>query len=398
MKALLLLAIAVSAVAPLAAQQDIPLQRPEEKAALDRQSDEFNAALVPVLATAAKSTVRVWSGNQRLAYGTVVGDGLTVLTKFSEAVRARRGLLVEAGDGSTRPASLTGVYQDADMAVLTIEGTPLPAAQWHREPLPLGAFLIAPQPSGQSAAFGVVGVLERNLRETDKAYLGVLSDTSFQGQGVKVSQVMEDSGAAAAGLKRGDIITRINDRELSGLLELQTVLKDVAPTATIRVDITRNGKPMTLEAVLGNRPKLPSFPNSRLRAMEQMGTDLSRVRSDFPNAIQSDMRPNPNQVGGPVVDLQGRIVGISLARADRTRSFIMPAEAVARMLEAKPTDPAVAQVATEPAPGRRAQGRRGQQPPPGIQPADPDRARRHIDDMNQLMKRLREELERLEQP
>jgi S1-C subfamily serine protease len=218
------------------------------------------------------------------------------------------------------------------MAVLTIEGTPLPAAQWHRDPLPLGAFLIAPQPSGQSAAFGVVSVLERNLRETDKAYLGVLGDNSFAGKGVKVSQVMEDSGAAAAGLRRGDIITRINDRDLSGLLELQNVLKDVPPTATIRLDITRNGKPMKLEATLGNRPKLPSFPNSRLRAMEQMGTDLSRVRSDFPNAIQSDMRPNPNQVGGPVVDLKGRIVGITLARADRTRSFIMPAEAVARML------------------------------------------------------------------
>ena len=54
-----------------AAQDDIPLLRPEERQAVDAQTDEFNHSLAPALTEAAKSTVRVWAGKRRLAYGTV---------------------------------------------------------------------------------------------------------------------------------------------------------------------------------------------------------------------------------------------------------------------------------------------------------------------------------------
>ncbi len=394
--------LAVLGGAVLSAQvPDIPLQSQREKEVLDRQADEFNEALVPVLADAAGSTVRVWSGRQRLAYGTAVGDGSKVLTKYSEAVRGRRGLVVEAADGSTRPARVAGVYQDEDIAVLELEGTPLKPVQWRLESPPLGAFLIAPQPSGQSAAFGVVSVLERNLRETDKAFLGVTADPRHDGEGLKVAEVLADSGAAEAGLRAGDVILRIDGRLISGVLELQNALKDVPPGAEIPMDVMRGKEELNLRARLGNRPNYGSYSNARLRAMERMGGRQSLVRTDFPNAIQSDMQLDPSQVGGPVVDLGGRVVGITLARADRTRSFIMPAAALDKLLKTPPLDPSLARINGEQEmPGQR--GRRGQRGgprqdgPPGIRPADPDQARRHLDDMRQLMNRLRDEMERLE--
>lgn len=385
----------------LAAQdEEVPLLRPEEKSAVDAQAVEFNKALEPVLATAAKATVRVWAGKTRLAYGTVVGDGRTILTKFSEVARGNGRLVVDTGGGSARPAKLSGVYQNEDVAVLTVDGEPFTPVQWHREPLKLGAFLTAPQPGGKPAAFGVVSVLERSLRETDKAYLGVISDFSFPGPGVKVSKVTKNSGAAAAGLREGDVIIRLNGRKISGLLEMRTILKDIEPNDKIEIDIDRGGESQTLKAVLGNRPDLPQFPNARLRTMERMGTNPSRVRDDFPNAVQTDMRPSPNQVGGPVVDLEGRVVGITLARADRTRSFVMPADAVVRMLESKPLDPSVAKLDPEPQLDPRMLRMRpgqGGVVPRGIVPSDPNRMRRHIDDMQRLMDRMREEMERMEQ-
>lgn len=399
MKAIAWILLPLLAAGSLPAQEEIPLLLPEEKKVVDSQADEFNQALAPILATAAKSTVRVWAGKRRLAYGTVVGEGRTILTKFSEVARAAGGLVVERGDGTVRPARLAGVYQAEDLAVLAIEGEPFAPLAWHAGPLKLGAFLTAPQPGGQPAAFGVVSVLERNLRETDKAYLGVLSDLEFSGPGVKVREVTAGSGAAAAGLRAGDVITRLNGRELSGLLEMRSELKDVDPKSKVSIEITRDGHPMTLEAVLGNRPELPQFPNARLEVMEGMGTRTSRVRDDFPNVIQSDMRPSPDQIGGPVVDLDGRAVGITVARADRTRSFVMPAAAVAKLLATKPLDPAVAKVAPEAAPGRRVarnQARPGEGLPPGIVPGDPDRMRRHVEDMRRLMERMREEMDRLE--
>ena len=84
--------------------QDIPLLRPEERQTIDGEADEFSQALTPTLATAAKSTVRVWAGKRRLAYGTVVADGHKVLTKFSEVARAAGSLRVDNGDGEVRAA------------------------------------------------------------------------------------------------------------------------------------------------------------------------------------------------------------------------------------------------------------------------------------------------------
>jgi serine protease Do len=398
MKTTILFLLALLTAGPALAQLDIPLLRPEEKEAVDTQADEFNAALTPILATAARSTVRVWSGKARLAYGTVVGDGRTVLTKYSEVARSPGRLIVETGDRSTREASVTGVYQQQDIAVLTLTGEPLAPITWHPAALRLGAFLTAPQPTGKPAAFGVVSVLERSLREVDKAFLGVGNDMTFPGPGVKVSMVTEDSGAAAAGLKAGDIILRMNDREISGLMEMRGILKDLAPNSKVMMQIDRKGQLHTLEAVLGNRPDLPGQFNRRLQTMERMGTDLSRVRGDFPNAIQSDMRPNPNQIGGPVVDLQGRAVGLTIARADRTRSFVMPAAAVMELLATEPINPGVARRVPESDP-LQALGmapRRGAPPPPGLVPADPERLNRHLMDMQRLMDTMREEKSRMD--
>jgi S1-C subfamily serine protease len=132
--------------------------------------------------------------------------------------------------------------------------------------------------------------------------------------------------------------------------------------------------------------------------MEQMGTATSLVRNSFSHVIQSDMRPNPNQIGGPVVDLKGRVVGITMARADRTRSFVMPSEAVTKMLATKPTDPALVKIAPLVQPGGRGMPRvQREELPPGMVPVDPDRLRRHVEDMQRLLDRTRQELEELQQ-
>ncbi len=385
----------------LAAQQqpeDIPLLRPEERQAVDAQADEFNQALAPVLTTAAKSTVRVWAGKRRLAYGTVVADGRKILTKFSEVARAAGVLRVEAGAGDVRAATLTGVYQDEDLALLSIQGEPLTPVKWFAEKPGLGAFLTATQPGGQPAAFGVVSVLERDLRETDKAYLGVQGDLRFAGPGVKVQEVTAGSGAAEAGLRVGDVIKRVNQRPISGVLELRNALTGLAPGARLAMSVERGGKPLALEVLLGNRPDLPQSSGERLLYMEQMGGPTSRVHDSFSKVIQTDMRPDPNQIGGPVVDLHGRVVGITMARADRTRSFVMPSAAVTSLLDRKPLEPAQVRAAAPVARGLAAGERPEQTAPqlPGLVPANPERLRRHVDDMQRLLERMREEMLQLD--
>ena len=394
MKPIVYLIIALGLPNALRAQNDIPLLLPEERQAVDTQADEFNAAIKPAIATAAKSTVRVWSGSRRLAYGTVVGDGRKILTKWSEVARARGDLRVDAGDES-RAVMLAGVYQDEDLVLLEIVGKPLTPVSWSFEVPKLGGFLAAPQPDGRLAAFGVVSVLSRNLRDTDLAYLGVVGEAGFTGQGVKIKDVDEKSGAHAAGLKPGNVILKVGERPISGLLELKNALIGVTPGAKVSLLVKADGGENKIEVTLGNRPQLPQYANGRLEQMERMGGQVSQVRDSFTQVIQTDMRPKPNQVGGPVVDLQGRVLGITMARADRTRSFVMPAAAVVDLLKKEAGNPALAQVRQEekevPA-TPRGNAKRGRAMPGGE-----DRMRRHLSDMQRLMDHLRLEMEALEE-
>ncbi len=388
----LLLGLALT-IPSLRAQEDIPLIRPEERRAVDQQADEFNAVLEPLLADAAKSTVRVWAGKRRVAYGTVVGDGSLIVTKWSEIARARGDLRVEAGGKQLRAVTVKGVYEDEDLAVLDIQGEPLKPVKWIFEKPQLGNFLAAPQPDGRPAAFGVVSVLERNLRDTDKAFLGVIGDSEYRGKGVKIAEVSPKSGAAVGGLKSGEIILRVNGRAISGMLELKNSLTGVVPGDQIKLGIESNGSQREVDVLLGNRPDMPQFSGQRLEQMERMGGAISRVRNSFSLVIQTDMRPKPNQIGGPVVDLKGNVLGITIARADRTRSFVMPAAKVEQLLKTDPTSPqlALAEKPQEREIVRNTAGARMVPPP-----TSEEQMYRHLDDMQRLMDHMRAEMEALE--
>ena len=397
MKPIAYLAISLSLSNLLFSQEDIPLLLPEERQTIDSQANAFNEAITPALATAAKSTVRVWAGSRRIAYGTVIGDGTRILSKWSEIARATGTLRVDIAGSEYRTVKPTGVYEDEDLVVLEVDGSPLKPVSWSSASPMLGTFLAAPQPDGKLAAFGVVSVLERNLKDTDLAYLGVIGEPGYIGKGVKIREVAEKSGAAAAGLKPGNVITQVGERSISGLMELKNALVGVAPGETISLLVEANGRAQSIKVLLGNRPKLPQFSGARLEQMERMGGAISEVRDSFTHAIQTDMRPKPNQIGGPVVDLKGNVVGITVARTDRTRSFVMPAAAVVNLLKKEAGNPALAQVrkaddeASLPAvngPAPRGRAFRGGE----------ERMRRHLTDMQRLMDHMRQEMEALEKP
>ncbi|HEY8990991.1 MAG TPA: trypsin-like peptidase domain-containing protein [Luteolibacter sp.] len=388
---------------------DIPLLRPEERKETERQAQELYDVTRPLVRAASDSTVWVWTGRRApVCFGVVVGDGRQVLTKWSEVVRGRGVAQVVDATGATRSAKIAGVYEDEDLALLSFEGEPLKPVQWAAGESPrIGRFLVAASPDGQPAGFGVVSVKERNLRESDQAFLGIAAQPVSKGTGARVEQVEPSSGAAAAGLKAGDVILKIDDRPLSGLRELRSALTGKVPGDEVALQIARNGREETLRVKLANRPELPQFTNPRLRQMEQMGGAISRVRGAFPSAIQTDMQVEPEQCGAPVVDLDGKVIGLLAARADRTRSFIIPAADIVAMLKRPAGDPLVAKVRTPKEAEAFPQAMAGGEgEPPAFAPRGralpmdgegADRLRRHFHDMQRLMERMREEMDALEQ-
>ena len=379
------------------AQIETPLPRPDEQKIVDDQTAELCQSLAPILSTAAKSTVRIWTGKRLLAYGTAVGQH-KVLTKWSEISRASDNLVLTGSRSDIGlSAKIAGVYEDEDLAMLETGGSALTPIQWSKETPKLGAFLAAPQPDGKLAAFGVVSVQERNLRASDQAYIGFIPKMDFPGPGVKIEEVAPESGAAAAGLKPGNIILKVGDRPISGLLELKNALAGKPAGSSVSLVVKTSDGEKKISVQLSKHQPLPDYPGDRLRQMEHMGGALSQVRDSFTHVLQSDMRPQPDQIGGPVVDLKGRVVGITMARADRTRSFIMPSAAVENLLRTPPHDPTLAQVRRSArTPAAAIPGRRQALPQDFQIPGDPENTRRHIQDMQRLMDFMLEEMDGLE--
>jgi bifunctional DNase/RNase len=70
--------------------------------------------------------------------------------------------------------------------------------------------------------------------------------------GVLVSDVDAGSPGAKAGLQRGDVILRVNDRPLRRSAELESVLKAVKKPAQVNVEILRDGKTLGLALNIGS--------------------------------------------------------------------------------------------------------------------------------------------------
>ena len=85
--------------------------------------------------------------------------------------------------------------------------------------------------------------------KVDKGFLGVTLDPRFDpaeaqsrgmpGLGVRLSAVDRDGPAAAAGIKPGDVILRVNDSEVTSGPQLQSVVSSMLPGETAKLTIWR---------------------------------------------------------------------------------------------------------------------------------------------------------------
>ncbi len=86
-----------------------------------------------------------------------------------------------------------------------------------------------------------------------KASLGTVPDFAFQGPGVRAEDVVEGSGAQAAGMQAGDVVMAIDGRPIEGLRQMAGVLKGYEPGDQVVVTVDRDGEELQLTVVLGER-------------------------------------------------------------------------------------------------------------------------------------------------
>lgn len=88
----------------------------------------------------------------------------------------------------------------------------------------------------------------RSRISTNSAFLGVMSEKSEQG--AKIIDVTKASAAEKAGLKTGDVITKINDKVIGGPDDLYKTIGEHKAQDKVTITYLRDGKSSTTQAVL----------------------------------------------------------------------------------------------------------------------------------------------------
>jgi len=88
--------------------------------------------------------------------------------------------------------------------------------------------------------------------DVKRPYLGIMSDSKNinSTDGAYVGTVAPDGAAAAAGLKKGDIIKKINDVPISSWSELQGTVASLNTGEKVSILYRRDGKDYTASAIL----------------------------------------------------------------------------------------------------------------------------------------------------
>jgi len=291
-----------------------------------RSHESIRSAFRDVVSSATNSTVRVLADGTQVALGTVVHATGYVLTKASEL----DGEIVCAlRDGKRLPAKIVGISRDHDLALLKVDSSSLVAVKWavgDNSPQ-VGAWLATTGGAADPRAIGIVSAMPREIA-MPQAVLGIqLRETR---QGAQVLFVIGDSSASRAHIQKGDIVDRVGSLEVNTPDEVSSAVRTYQPGDKVTLAIRRDGKPTTITATLGSRQNLGNQSQSDI--MDSLGGPLSKRRAGFPSVLQHDTVLRPRDCGGPVVDLDGRAVGINIARVSRVATYAIPTKEITSVL------------------------------------------------------------------
>lgn len=95
---------------------------------------------------------------------------------------------------------------------------------------------------------GFLGVYAENINRENMARYHVT-----QVRGVGVTQVVKDSPAEKAGLRKDDVILRLDGESVTSVRKLNRLVSELAPDQTVRVGVSRNGAEQEVTATIGKR-------------------------------------------------------------------------------------------------------------------------------------------------
>jgi len=124
---------------------------------------------------------------------------------------------------------------------------------------------------------GQSGVTTYSESSSNSAFLGVITDNDDRG--ARIEEVTENSAADKAGLKEGDIITKVDETKIERPEDLTKVIQKHKPEDKVTITYYRDGKTQKTEATLGKRKGM-AF-NMRPQQFEMPGFNFDWKDGEF---------------------------------------------------------------------------------------------------------------------
>lgn len=294
-----------------------------------RDNGEMIMLVKPVAQKSKGSVTQILCGGRPVALGTVVSADGYVVTKRSELTGDP--VRVRFADGRLLPARVAAVRRSNDLALLKVD-TPIPLTPvtWVKDAPPVGSFLVTPGRTGRPIGLGVISVRARSVKHRGR--LGVMLNSDSSG-GATVNDVYPESGAYQAGVRKNDRIIAINGRSELNRDSVISTLRTMYPGESVRLTIVRAGDTLELNAVIRDLAVMQETEND-----SKVNGPRSVRLSGFSRVMQHDTVLDPDDCGGPVLDSNGRAIGINIARAGRVVSYSLPASLIMPEIESMLTE------------------------------------------------------------
>jgi len=277
------------------------------------------------------SSAVILDGRREIGYGVVISADGYILAKASEVQQAK-ALAMTVDQTNYREVKSLAVDATWDVVILKIEASGLqPVVYAPTSSVPQGTWVVANGATTRTTRRLLAGIVSAKIREIPAAggaALGVV--LKAKSKSLEVAEVNDKGGAKEAGLQPGDVILAIDGKRVSKPEEISTALLKNKAGSIVKLSFRRKGGEMTAEVRLSARAELFTDPDDR---NDQMSGDFSPRRSGFPRVLQHDILGGRSVVGGPLLDLDGRCIGMNIARANRAESYAIPAEELKELAE-----------------------------------------------------------------
>lgn len=245
---------------------------------------------------------KVKVGNQAIAIGNALGYGTSVTVGYISAkdreINAEdSNMKVLQTDAAINPGNSGGALVDANGAVIGINSAKLADTQVE------GMGFAIPV----STAIPIINDImnAEKVSEEEQGYLGIKgtdveeSDSELYNipKGICIKEVVEDSPAAKAGLKAGDIIVKFNDRDVLTMAGLQERLQNTKAGSNVTIVVKRSDegeyKEKTLTVTLGNKKEATA--ESENRGEEQKNESQNDQERQLPDRNNGQRGENNGQ-------------------------------------------------------------------------------------------------------